>query len=827
MRKIGISILIAFLMIISLGNVNSVFAKEAVDVTLHYVNSDNNEQIALDYNIRVFPGTSFTHESPEIDGYELDDANNKTITDIATKNETINVSYHPKVVNYKVVCQLQSDKKIFTDFQTDTYTAKANTTQKVFTPTFDGYTLDTVDTNLYISSNGDSVKYLKYLKTKQVTSLYFSTGGGTTINPLVGKEGATLTPPSNPTKEGYTFDGWLVDGVDTTIPTTFPDLDMIFKAKWIANDVNYKVNYYQEKVGSNGEYTLKSTTTCTGKSGSKTAVASKITCGLEDDYKYYTYSHEDEPKEINGDGSTVINVYYDCANVSVTESYVDDNGNNQKVKTFTGKYGNIYDFVSFKDVLDDYHSKGGTKQYIASPGWLVDSTNKQTLELNSDVVSVVDGKLVVNYTTQLSDKKTINYYERYYEEQLDGSYKQAYTLACTFLTTGVTENITTTPTGYIYKDYRLADQIYDGNDDSTLTYSAWDTSPAFGFGDANLADIRLNRTSNNITYINGSTTIATKSYKYGQNFDLNSDVDVSSLTPLSTGYEFDGWYLDNGTKLTSTDTMGTSDITVHAKWKKPDIKIVFDGDNGNPKTETTGESGSKVKEPTAPIKEGCTFLGWYYLDPVSKLYTRYNFDAPVETNVTLVAKYDPPQTVIEYTVYYTYNGGEKVPIGTDQAGEGTYITVVAPDYKMLGIENLAFPDKLSHSLALDSTNNEIVFNYYSQPQYTYTINYLDTNGNKLKDSYTFTSMYAYLSYEESIPGYYLKENDTLSEYNQTINLVYSKDTSIVINNKANPTTNTVNGLNIHTGDNTSILVSLIGLIITAKILISYKIKENK
>ncbi len=50
-------------------------------------------------------------------------------------------------------------------------------------------------------------------KTEYVIS--FESNGGSTVAPIVLKEGTTATMPKNPTKEGYVFDGWYLDSALT------------------------------------------------------------------------------------------------------------------------------------------------------------------------------------------------------------------------------------------------------------------------------------------------------------------------------------------------------------------------------------------------------------------------------------------------------------------------------------------------------------------------------------------------------------------------------------------------------------------------------------
>ena len=71
-------------------------------------------------------------------------------------------------------------------------------------------------------------------------TITFDTDGGTTINPITKAYGTAVTAPTNPTKTGYTFDGW-----DSEIPETMPAKNVTITAKW-------KINHYIITFDPNG-----------------------------------------------------------------------------------------------------------------------------------------------------------------------------------------------------------------------------------------------------------------------------------------------------------------------------------------------------------------------------------------------------------------------------------------------------------------------------------------------------------------------------------------------------------------------------------------------
>lgn len=67
-------------------------------------------------------------------------------------------------------------------------------------------------------------------------TLTFVTNGGTEITPITAEAGTAITPPSDPSRDGYSFDGWFetenFSGDAVEIPTTMPDRNITYYAKF-------------------------------------------------------------------------------------------------------------------------------------------------------------------------------------------------------------------------------------------------------------------------------------------------------------------------------------------------------------------------------------------------------------------------------------------------------------------------------------------------------------------------------------------------------------------------------------------------------------------
>ncbi len=62
------------------------------------------------------------------------------------------------------------------------------------------------------------------------STLIFDSNGGSAIDSITQKNGSTITPPANPTREGYTFIGW-----EPAIPDTMPMGGLTVTAQWQIN----------------------------------------------------------------------------------------------------------------------------------------------------------------------------------------------------------------------------------------------------------------------------------------------------------------------------------------------------------------------------------------------------------------------------------------------------------------------------------------------------------------------------------------------------------------------------------------------------------------
>lgn len=149
-----------------------------------------------------------------------------------------------------------------------------------------------------------------------VKSIVFDTNGGSFVPAITGVYRSSITSPKAPVKAGYDFKGWYSNsGLSKayTIPKNMPNLvsTLTLYAKWEARtDTPYKVRVFKEKV--DGTYELAETVEMTGT----TDEYGQFDRSYEG-FKYSLYLSATNEKRIAGDGSTVMDVYFDRKEYSI------------------------------------------------------------------------------------------------------------------------------------------------------------------------------------------------------------------------------------------------------------------------------------------------------------------------------------------------------------------------------------------------------------------------------------------------------------------------------------------------------------------------------
>lgn len=119
----------------------------------------------------------------------------------------------------------------------ETITFPATGTRQGYTPVWtpSSTTMPAADTTFTLSWVGDQI------------AINFNSNGGSAVSPITAAAGSTISAPTDPTKEGYTFGGWYVDpnfGGSAYTFSTMPTSALTLYAKW--NAIPHTVTYVND-----------------------------------------------------------------------------------------------------------------------------------------------------------------------------------------------------------------------------------------------------------------------------------------------------------------------------------------------------------------------------------------------------------------------------------------------------------------------------------------------------------------------------------------------------------------------------------------------------
>ncbi len=158
--------------------------------------------------------------------------------------------------------------------------------------------------------------YKNSAPTTSTYTLTFDSNGGSVVAPITTMHGSTVTPPSNPTREGYTFASW-----SPALPTTTPEIDSSHTAQWTINQ--YTLTFDSDGGSAvtpitgdyNSSFTTPTSPTKTDYSFAGWSPALPTTIPSSD----VTYTAIWKPGLIfNSDGGSIVNMIIDDFDAVVT-----------------------------------------------------------------------------------------------------------------------------------------------------------------------------------------------------------------------------------------------------------------------------------------------------------------------------------------------------------------------------------------------------------------------------------------------------------------------------------------------------------------------------
>lgn len=701
--KRALALVLALVMALSLVALPSFAAgedeKDTYDVIINYVfANDQSKQAADPWTATVKKGDTLnvTVTSPAVVGY-TPDQDKVTFNEAINKDTTVTVTYTPAIVNFTVVHYQQNvNDDNYTQAETEKRTGQTDDyVGASLAKSYDGFYALPYE-NVKIAADGSTVVEVYYDRNYYLLSLDLAGGWG--ADPIYARYGAVIGL-SSPTKPGYTFGGW-----NPTAPTNMPAKNQTLTANWTASNVEYRVQYWQENANDTG-YSYVESQTVTAKAG---AVVSGETYKNSKSYNGFTYHHADTNVTVAGDGSTVVNVYFNRNTYQV--KFYNRRGNSEDASLrINAKYGAF--------IGDQWPGNG----------WYV-STDSDSYAQSYLAVMPLGGKT-------------------FYGQQTG-----SYTATATYYVEVLPGETGNSVSGKIYKQHHQ-DTAKCGWYGLTVTNEERYDLEGFTCNKAisteNKADYdgaKFYYTRNTYTLVYddqyGNTVKEDLPYEQVLSKSVNKSYVPAYPKGLEAGaYEFAGWYLDpEGTREVDWNAkMPAAKVVLYAKWapKTHTVRTFLNEEamNNNQQlgdTQTVAHR-AQATEPTLPETE-LQFVSWFYKDENGNEHA-FNFSMAVTRDLNLYAKWS--STILKtYTVHYVLVSDGVTKIADDTTGSalvGNTKTFYAkgdtdlyPDYRA-GF----YPDAVSKSLtvSVDGTN-EITFYYEDAGVVPYTVKYLDKATNE-------------------------------------------------------------------------------------------------
>lgn len=498
------------------------------------------------------------------------------------------------------------------------------------------------------------------------------------------------------------------------------------------NSVDYTVVFWYQNANDDG-YSYAGNLTQSGKPGA--SVSSGQFSGTDftgRDASHFTYNAaKAETATINGDGSTVVNVYFTRNTYTLTFK-----DGKTTVKTINARYQqDIHGNFPIKDGSDTiwWNVPNGCKSF--KPGTQLGS------------IDIMPGENI-SFTKDDSQSGAMLYY---YVETLNGEkgdythngknfkqYKQITLDKYCYLTYSEEFHDITGFTQW------WSDPAFDKMEQGGVAYDGYSYIRGYYIKDVNV-----------LCYTRNSYTL--KFYNYGTELtdhqatlQYEAPLKDKNFTPAypsnleANAYEFAGWYTTPGCYEGSevnwdTATMPAGDLMLYAKWapKTHTVRTFLTEEAMNAGTAPidTWENvphRSTIKKPQNPTNGQYTFVGWFYQE--NGVEKAYDFSMAVTKDMDLYAKWIS-NTLVQYTIHYRLEDGTTIaPDTTGSALAGATKTFDAKTGTDLnqGYQTGYFPKVGSHSITMNiDGDNVFTFVYVPGEKVNYTVRYLEKDTNNV------------------------------------------------------------------------------------------------
>lgn len=713
-----LSVILAVLMLSSLIAALAI-ADGQHTVVINYV-FENGKQAAPSWTATLAEGSNLeqTVTSPTVVGYEPDPATFNVSVNNITANKTYTVTYHPANVGFTVNHYLQN-------VADNNYTLNVSERHDGFTEsevgtdlakTYPGFAALLYNTKAKVAADGSTVVEIYYDRNYYMMS--FNLDGGYGVEPIYARYG-TPVKVENPTKPGYTFNGW-----EPTVPATVPAENTTYKAKWQAEKTaKVTVVVWGENADDENYSYIKSVETTAPVGSTLTAIPSGTNLNMGT--KLWELKRV-EQTTVAADGSSVLNVYYDRKEFTLTFKYdyrsvVGDGhvgATYQKTGTITAKWGAD---IGSRFLAMNAAAKGSL--------WSTDYSGDEPW---TSFLQIMPEENRTYYCRNTSNTAQSAYY---YTEGLDGKYVLKHTVNAYYKNSLYISSEDFYPMeGFTY------DHGFDGDDDELPSPDDIDddTNVAYPWSGAKFY---YKRNSYDLVFISNNTEVETSKVKFEAALGTSNGESFAPSYPSNfepNAFEFAGWYQDpEGVKPVDWNAkMPAASVTVYAKWapKNHTVKAYLTKEVVGGEAIYTYQVPHGTAVPSAPAdpQNGAyVFVGWFYMD--GNVEKAFDFSMPIVKDLNLYAKWSS-NTLVTYTIYYKSGDTEIAEPTTGSALAGTTLTFEAKTGDELneGYQSGYFPNTGSHSMVMDiEGNNEFTFVYVEMAKVGYTVRYLEKGTEKV------------------------------------------------------------------------------------------------
>lgn len=429
--------------------------------------------------------------------------------------------------------------------------------------------------------------------------------------------------------------------------------------------------------------------------------------------------------EVAADGSTVVNVYYDRTEFTLTFNYDYKNSSYRQNSTITAKWGaDIGD--EFLAVSSKANGSLWSKNVSGGDPW-------------TSFLQIMPAEDRTYYCRNTSSTAQPAYY---YTEDLNGEYVLKHTV-----------------NAYYGKDLDISSEDFYPMEGFTYDHGTdggenpLPSNPGKA-GKWSGAKFYYKRNSYDLVFISNNTEVKTSKVKFEAALSTSDGESFVPAYPSNfepNAFEFAGWYQDpEGVKPVDWDAkMPAASVTIYAKWApvQHTVKTWLTDKMDTPVN--VGETGSNEQTvahratavaPAEPTREPYAFIGWFYKDE-NGADKAFDFSMPVTRDLDLFAKWSS-NVMVEYTIKYMLKDANGNETTTEVAAPttGNALDGVNKTFEAKAGEELYadyrtgyLPETNSHAMTISvdaEHKNEYIFWYVAKEEVAYTVRYLNAATNK-------------------------------------------------------------------------------------------------